>query len=176
MFSTLQTIKFLFSTSDKKGNSIEMNKDILTKLKFISTFEVGQKIDCTNLRVESNTIITPIKRFFMGDSRDQTIKFLNNTIDRSFEILQVYLNSEKRSEQIICNNIINDLRGSIKGLDNLKETYKEDKIFVCSIDIIIESINAKLLELAEMGKNEKYEPRETLLERDFKEDHKKNKK
>ena len=57
--------------------------------------------------------MTPIKRFIYGDSRDNTIKFLNNIIDRSFEIIQCYSNSDRKSEKILCSNIINDLNKCI---------------------------------------------------------------
>ena len=148
MFSTVKTLHLLFNNHDKRLQT-EMNKDIITKLKFISTFEIGQKMDSNNFKIESNNIMTPIKRFIYGDSRDNTIKFLNNTIDRSFEIIQCYSNSDRKSEIILCSNIINDLNKSIQGLNNIKETYKEDKLFTCSIDILIELIDARLTELRE---------------------------
>lgn len=148
MLSLANSIKLLLS-NDKNYGITEKNRDTITKLKFISTLQSGEKIDVKNLRVETNTILTPIKRMLFGESRDTTITFLNSTIERSFEIIQAYCYSDKKSEQIFCSNIILDLAKCIEGLQNLQKTYKEDNLFVCNIDTIIENIKGKLIELKE---------------------------
>lgn len=152
MFQLASGLNFLIS-KDKNYAVTERNRDTITKLKFISTFQPGQKIDVKNLRVETNTIFTPIKRMLFGESRDTTINFLNSTIERSFEIIQAYCYSDKKSEQIFCSNIILDLDKSIEGLQNLQKTYKDDNLFVCNIDTIIENIKGKLIEIRERFPN-----------------------
>ena len=44
-------------------------------------------------------------------------------------------------------NIVNDLKSSKNGLQNLKETYNNDIKFMCDIDVLIQIIDAKLLEM-----------------------------
>jgi len=141
-----QTIKYMFA-QDKSHAIQERNKEILTHLKFISTFQPGEKINVASLHIESNTIITPIKRMFMGESRDTTLQFINNTIDRSFEIIQSLSYSESISEKILCTSIITDLIKCVTGLKNIQKTYKEDKLFGCTIDTMIDTIQAKCTEL-----------------------------
>jgi len=148
MIPIFQTLKTMFN-NDKNYGVIEKNRDTITKLKFICSLQQGEKVDVKNLKIEHNNILTPVKRLIFGESRDTTLNFLNNTIERSFEIIQAYCNSERKSEKIFCINIINDLIKSIYGLKNIQFTYKEDKLFYCNIDILIENIQGKIIELKE---------------------------
>lgn len=140
-----QALKYVF-TNDRRDNLNERNRDIVTRLKFIGTFQPGEKIDVKNLRIESNNIFTPIKRLIQGESREQTYSFLNNTVDRAFEIVIAYGKSEKISERLLCKNILEDMIKAIKGLQNIQKTYKDDKLFYCNIETIIETIHSRLSE------------------------------
>jgi hypothetical protein len=144
----INALKYVF-TNDRRDNINERNRDIVIRLKFIGTFMPGEKIDIKNLRIESNSILTPIKRFIQGESREQTYAFLNSTIDRSFEIVNAYSKSEKMSERLLCKNILEDMIKAIRGLQNIQKTYKDDKLFYCNIETIIETIHSKLSETKE---------------------------
>ena len=143
MFNTL---KYVF-TNDRRDNMNEYNRDIITRLKFIGTFSPGEKIDIKNLRIETNSILTPIKRLLQGESREQTYSFINSTIERSFDIVKSYSTSERISERLMCKNILEDMIKAIKGLQNIQKTYKDDKLFYCNIETIIENIHSKLSEV-----------------------------
>ena len=143
MFNAL---KYVF-TNDRRDNMNEYNRDIITRLKFIGTFAPGEKIDVKNLRVESNNILTPLKRLIQGESRDHTYSFLNSTIERSFDIVKSYSTSERVSERLMCKIILEDMIKAIKGLQNIQKTYKDDKLFYCNIETIIENIHSKLSEV-----------------------------
>jgi len=131
-------------TSEK--TTFDRNKDIIKNLKFISTLQIGEKVDVRNLKIEQNNFFTPLKRMMSGESRDTTLKFISNTIDRSFEIINSYVYSEKISEKKFVTNIVVDLYKTIKGLRNIQNTYEEDKAFFCNIEILIEDIYSKMNE------------------------------
>ena len=63
---------------------------------------------------------------------------------KTFEILKFYEKSTKTSDQIMCANLITDLKNSKNGLSNLKETYTLDVKFVCDLDTLLQTIDAKL--------------------------------
>ena len=48
----------------------------------------------------------------------------------------------------MCKNLVNDLKNSKAGLQNLKETYYLDMKFICDIDTLIQTIDAKLLDIS----------------------------
>ncbi len=142
----LQSLKLMF-TQDKHSAILEKNRETITRLKFISTFQPGEKINTGLMHIESNSILTSIKRTLNGESRNTTLQFISNTIERSFEIIQTLSHSEQYSEKLICTNIITDMIKAVYGLKNIQKTYKDDKIFVCTIDTIIDSIEAKCMEI-----------------------------
>ncbi len=142
----LNTIKFMFS-NDKNNNILEKNREIITRLKFIATFQPGEKINTSMLHIESNSLITSIRRTLNGESRNTTLQFISNTIDRSFEIIQTLSHSEQYSEKMLCTSIISDMIKCVQGLKNIQKTYSSDKLFVCTVDTIIDGIQAKCMEL-----------------------------
>jgi len=144
----INTLKFIFS-SERNNFVIEQNRDVIIRLKFIGTFQPNEKVDVRNLRIENNTMITPIKRMLFGESRDTTYSFLNSTVERSFEIINAYIRSDKISEKIYCKNILSDMVKAIQGLKNIQKTYRDDKLFYCNIETIIENIESKLSEIKE---------------------------
>lgn len=143
MFNTL---KLMFA-QDKNSIILERNREIITRLKFISTFQPGEKINTSLLHIESNSIFTPIKRMINGESRSSTLQFISNTIDRSFEIINTLSFSDQLSDKMLCTTIISDMINTIQGLKNIQKTYHSDKLFGCTIDTIIDNIHAKCMEL-----------------------------
>lgn len=141
------TIRSVINTNDNSKQ--ERQREMITRLKFIGTFQPGEKIDVTNLRVESDNFFTPFKRMLFGEGRDKTLSFLNITIERTFEIIQSYVHTERLSEKIYCSNIVNDLVKAVCGLKHIQETYRDDKMFTCNVDSLIESVDAKLMEIRE---------------------------
>ncbi len=138
----------MFTSGAAHGASADSQREVLSGLKFIGQISPHEKIDSAELQVESKSFWTPIKRFFVtGDSRKSTLHFFSSTIDRSFEILMARLHSQNISEQIFCANILQDLLNSVKGLQATKKTYMEDKRFCCEIDVLLEIIQCKILEI-----------------------------
>jgi hypothetical protein len=129
MYKTAQSI---FS-GDK--TTFDRNKDIITNLKFIGTIQKGEKIDVKNSKIEENNLFTPLRRMLMGESRETTFQFINTTIDRSFEIINSYVFSEKLSEKKFVTNVVLDLYKTIAGLKNIQTTYSDDKNFYCKINL-----------------------------------------
>ena len=127
---------------------MENNKEIFSRLKFIGKIQIGEKINLKYLLLQEDGLITQLTRTIFQDNRNKTLIFINDTINKSFELLKCYDKSKKLSEKILCANLISDLRHSKNGLQNLKETYATDLKFVCDIDCLLQLIDAKLLEIS----------------------------
>lgn len=140
------------------------NDDIIPKLKFISRLNKGDKINVKNLYIQPNNFINKISRSFIHiDDRTNTLIFVNNTIKKGFELFLQHIDSANPFDNILCQNILYDLKNAINGLLNLKETYGEDIMFVCKIDSLIEEIEARLVEIGnkyKMNANKEKESRE----------------
>jgi hypothetical protein len=137
----------VFTPGVGPANSNDSRRQVLTRLKFIGRLQPHDKIDSRTLRIESNSIITPLKRLFVtGDSRETTLNFFSSTIDRSFEIIAGHINSKNVADRIFCANVIQDLIASVKGLRATQGTYADDNYTVCEIDVIVQAVQAKIWE------------------------------
>lgn len=121
-------------------------KENLSKLKFISKIQKGDKINVRYLYVQPSGFLTSLSRsFFYQDNRGNTLNFVHNTIYKTFEIIDnLEKNNTNTIEKALGNNITYDLENSKNGLLNLKETYIEDIKFCCDIDTLIQLIDAKI--------------------------------
>ena len=122
-------------------------KENLSKLKFISKIQKGDKINVRYLYVQPSGFLTSLSRsFFYQDNRGNTLNFVHNTIYKTFEIIDNLENNNNNNtiEKALGNNITYDLENSKNGLLNLKETYIEDIKFCCDIDTLIQLIDAKI--------------------------------
>lgn len=123
------------------------NKEIISRLKFIGKLNKGDKINTIFMYVQSDNFFNKIARTLWNhDTRSNSKHFIENTIERIFEMLICYTKSEKESDKILCNNLIRDLKYAKNGILNLSETYTNDIKFKCDMDTIIESIDTKILE------------------------------
>lgn len=145
------------------------NEDIIPKLKFISKLNKGDKINVKNMYIQHNNFINKVSRsFFHIDDRTNTLYFVTNTVKKGFELFHQHVDSDSNFDVIFCTNIYSDLKNTITGLLNLKETYIEDLMFTCKIDALIEEIDARLHDIEKKynivkERNEKKEDEKNIL-------------
>ena len=96
--------------------------------------------------MQTDSLLTQLSRTVFQDNRNKTLVFLQDTINKAFEIIKCYDKSKKNSDKIMCVNVISDLKNVRQGLKNLKETYIADIKFCCDIDVLLQLIEAKLTE------------------------------
>lgn len=148
---SIEAIKFLYSNlyCNSKKASMETTHEVITRLKFIGLVKKGEKISVKNLSVQQMNMFTSLSRMFNQESRETTLDFLTSTVNRSFEIIQLCISSNKSSEKRLCINLIEDLMKSMTGLINIQTTYSDDRLFWCHIDTLIQGIEVKLNDLRE---------------------------
>jgi hypothetical protein len=125
---------------------MDCNKETISRLKFIGKIQIGDKINLKSMYMQTDSLITQLLRTVFQDNRNKTLVFLQDTINKAFEILKCYDKSKKNADKIMCMNVITDLKGVSQGLKNLKETYNTDIKFCCDIDVLLQMIEAKLSE------------------------------
>jgi hypothetical protein len=132
---------------DSKNGPLESTQDVITRLKFISMVKQDEKINVKNMFIQPKNMFTSFSRLFNQESRETTLNFLNMTFNRVFEIITYYTYTQKQIDKILIISILNDLNLSINGLNNLQQTYNDDRLFVCHIQTLIEIINSKIREV-----------------------------
>ena len=126
---------------------MDINKETISRLKFIGKIQIGDKVNLRYMYIQPDGLITQISRSLLQDNRAKTLSFLQDTINKTFEILKCYERTKKNADKIMCINLVNDLKNSKNGLNNLKETYAMDVKFICDLDTLLQTIDAKLTEL-----------------------------
>lgn len=119
----------------------ESFNDILSKLKFISNIQEGDKINVKTMSIEPPCIFTSISRTFINpDNRLNTLNFIDSTIKRSLDVVDRLLpnDSGDNSTSEIILNILNSLENCVTGINNLKCAYKNDIMFICKLDTYID--------------------------------------
>lgn len=138
-----------FSNSNK-GNMNNSNMEILSRLKFIGALQKGDKIHTKKMYVQPDSLVTSISRTLLNqDTRANALAFIQETIDRAFEILKTYSRSDVDSEQLMCINITQDLRQAKTGLANFKATYISDIKLCCDVDTLLQIIDIQVVNMEE---------------------------
>ena len=110
------------------------------------------------LYVQQDGIVTQFLRTFLQDNRSKTLSFIQDTINKSFDLITYYDKSSRLSERIMSNNLIDDLKRSKNGLVNLKDTYCDDVKFCCDLETLLQLIDAKLIEYDKFDTNSSLPP------------------
>lgn len=148
-FRILSVLTYLQPSVHNKNIKLEENNEIISNLKFIAKIKIGEQINVDSLSICNRNFLSGVYRSLHGESRDKTFDHICLTIKRAFEKLQAFIGSDRFSDKMLCINLIQNLVYSIDGLNNLKETYKEDRSFVCNLETLIENIQNKLDEIKE---------------------------
>ena len=159
LFTIYKGATFMLSTFKDNVYPINMdtNKEVISRLKFISRINKGEKINIRNAYpfVQQDDLTTKISRtFYNKDNRGNALNFVRGTVNRSFEIVTTYINSERQCDRVTCRHIIADLRRAKEGISNLKQTYISDTMFCCEMDTIMQDIDAKLVEMEQEEKKD----------------------
>jgi hypothetical protein len=121
------------------------DNEILSRLKFIGKIKRHEKINTKYVYAQPDTYLTSLSRTFLTpDTKDAALHFVKTTIQKSFLILERYENEVNAYDCQMKANLLNDLRISIVGLMNLKDTYKEHVKVTCDMDTLIQQIKARL--------------------------------
>ncbi len=126
---------------------MEVNDEIISRLKFIAKINPGEKVSVKGMYVQPEGLFTTISRSLIThDSRENTMNFLNTAIKKGFDILSSYYESKTPFERQMFTNVLGDLRAAKTGLSNLRQTYEADRMFCCKLDTLEQEIDAKLLQ------------------------------
>lgn len=129
--------------SDKKE---EKNKDeeIFVNLTVIANISSGDKlvINCEEKYLNIDTsYFQSITRWLKGVSRVEILNFINKVLENAFDANDKWI-QQKNSQMLI--RLMTNLKNALKGLNNLKQTYPNDKLVHSEIDVMMENINIKL--------------------------------
>ena len=119
-------------------------EDILVNLILISKIEIGNKLYQNGKYINIDTSYFQfISRWISGNTRSNNIIFINIVLNKAFEFTEKLIKDNTLENLHSLSRLNNDLKNSINGLTNLKQTYSYDKLIQSEIDVIIENIRTK---------------------------------
>lgn len=129
--------------------SMEGINEVISRLKFIGRIPVGEKLSVQSLQTQPDTWMTTISRSLNSrESRHETFRFFNTTVEEAFRIIDMYSKSSKKCDKNLCRDIMKDLEIAAKvGIRNIGSTYEYDSKYCCDIQVLIDSILRRLDEI-----------------------------
>lgn len=125
-------------------------QDIISRLKFISTVEPGEKIDVSTQTIMPNTYMNQIYNAFMrSEGRMDTLNFVRQSVTDAFDLLGSYTTRDNSYDRRIAHMIVDALVSSRRGILALTDTYKHDRMLTSRIETLVDLLDAKLSELPE---------------------------
>jgi hypothetical protein len=118
--------------------------EIQSRLKFISNVQIGDKINVKFMLIQKDCLATKLSRTLYYETRQNTLNFVRDTINRALEILGSSPCCSKDKETMIT--LLTDIKKCKIGIQNLRETYMADVKFCCDLDTILEKITIKIHE------------------------------
>lgn len=126
----------------------ENQQETIAKLKFLGRVNKGEKINVKEMTLQTESYITSMSRsVWFVDNRNNTLSFIQNTVQGAFALLKVLLQSNTVSNKELAKVVVKDIDNARAGIANLKTTYSDDTYFCCEVDTYTETLKAKLMDL-----------------------------
>ena len=136
------------SNKEDKESKEEIKKmdmtpeQIFINLTVISNISSGNKLVMDDKFLNIDTSYFPsITRWLKGMNRSDILDFIGHVLQEAFEANDRWV-KEKNGQMLI--RLMSHLKNSLKGLNNLKQTYPNDKLVHSEIDVMMENIQTKL--------------------------------
>ena len=123
------------------------SREVVKFLKFLSKIQKGEKINIYGMFTQSEGIVTSFSRTFINrDNRQNTLNFIEKNINNGISLIDKYIESKNLCEKLMAKNIFEDLVKSKNGIINTKTTYSADTMYCCTIDALIQTLDATIQE------------------------------
>ena len=124
---------------------MESNSETISKLKLIGRISNGEKLNVRGLFIQRDNFFTKLSRWlYYIDNRNNTVNFVRTVIYNTFTIINNLSKSNKRYDNLILINVLEDMESAKSGIINLMKTYEDDVKMNCDLLCLIESITVEL--------------------------------
>jgi hypothetical protein len=82
-----------------------------------------------------------------GESRAASLEFIRQTLGEAFDLAAAYAGREDPFNRKIGQMIIAALLAAKSGIIGLSETYKDDRMFVSRVEILVGTLEARITDV-----------------------------
>ena len=130
----------------------ELNNNRLDKL-LLNLRTISEIKENDKLKVNEESLLIDqssfqfIRRWYNSENRGNTLTKINDMIDDIFAYIEIIKNNKYENANRDIQRILVGLTTSVKGIDNLKVTYKKDVNIITKLTLYTEKLNMKINEL-----------------------------
>lgn len=133
-------------------------QDVVSKLKFLSKLQPGEKLQVNGLSIVENSWFGKIYRHLTSkgktakeilESREISLTFINELCELALKIAFSVVDKDGRCQHEVWVMILSSLKEFQPGVRNLMISYETDRLFVSKVETFIDLLNAKIKELEE---------------------------
>jgi hypothetical protein len=146
------------STDSDNNNKDKLLYNILLNLKVLGKIKTGNKLSIVDNNISiDNTYIQSINRWYNNNSRNETVKFLENLDEKITKKIEELLEIDNSSlfldtRETLLLDLNHHLKTSIDGLRNLISTYQADELIISNLELILNNFNLKIKKISNIIK------------------------
>jgi hypothetical protein len=125
-------------------NNILLDLEVIRQINENDKLSVNIIPGSTILLVDNTQYFTYFRRWYNGYNREDSIKYLESLVKNIEENTELIING---SHSELADTLKNSINASLKGLQNLKNTYINDSISVARLVLITNKLNKVILKL-----------------------------
>lgn len=146
------------NTDSNNNNQDKLLYNILLNLKVLGKIKTGHKLSIVDNNISiDNTYIQSINRWYNNNSRNETVKFLENLDEKITKKIEELLEIDNSSlfldtRETLLLDLNHHLKTSIDGLRNLISTYQADELIISNLELILNNFNLKIKKISNIIK------------------------
>ena len=146
------------NTDSDNSNQDKLLYNILLNLKVLGKIKTGHKLSIVDNNISiDNTYIQSVNRWYNNNSRNETVKFLENLDEKITKKIEELLEIDNSSlfldtKETLLLDLNHHLKTSIDGLRNLISTYQADELIISNLELILNNFNLKIKKISNIIK------------------------
>lgn len=127
---------------------------LISKLKFISKIQKGEKVNVSKLTLEENGWLVALLRTTLNvmvnekpETRENSLEFIQSVSNEAIECIEFFLKQENRFHKDIGDILLVSLKEIKIGVSSQIDTYHKHQMFISKVDTFLKVLDVKLKDL-----------------------------
>jgi hypothetical protein len=119
-------------------------QDVLSRLRFISRIQPGEKIEVESLRVHIHSWGNNLKRWWQSEGREYSLEFVRRAIVDAIIIIEDFLYHSDKLYRQVGELVLATLKDSRAGLYAFARTYESDRMYVARVETLRDMVTLRV--------------------------------
>ena len=121
-------------------------QDVLSQLGFIARIQPKEKIDIETLSIMPDNWKTSLYRTLIArrESKEATLEFIRTVFEKAVDLAFKYSEEESELGEDVTDKIIQGITAARGGVENMCQTYRQDRMYCSRVDSMVQVVQTKL--------------------------------